>query len=77
MYITFAAVAAAVGAIALGVVAATGNQETYVAEDAVPSAANLEGSFTSESGMVNLNKEKWHDDPFGDEAAKVRAQAGQ
>ena len=78
MYITFGAVAAAVLAIAVGMVAATSNQANYVAEDAVPSAANLEGAFTSESGLgAELNKEKWHADPFGDEAAAVRAQAGQ
>lgn len=36
-----------------------------------------QGAFSSPSGMgAQLNKEKWHADPFGDIAKKVREQAG-
>ena len=70
--------------IAVGVVAITGimvygtaNQQNYIPDDAVAAPAALEGSFTSETGLgPELNKEKWHEDPWGDLAAKVRADAG-
>ena len=64
-------------AIAGGMVFATSNQQNYIAEDSVPAHANLEGSFSSPSGLgAELNKEKWHSDPFADEAAAVKAKAG-
>lgn len=38
--------------------------------------ATEQGAITSESGMgLVINKEKWHTDPFADEAAAIRAQA--
>ncbi len=53
---------------------ATINQENFLLPDAVPAPANIEGSFSSPSGLgAELNKEKWHADPFGDMAAEVKA----
>jgi hypothetical protein len=66
-------VLAMAGAIAYG----TQNQQNYIPDDAIPAPATEQGAFSSESGLgPNLNKEKWHEDPFADEAAKVRANAG-
>ena len=70
----YAGLAIGVAAIAGGMVFATANQENYVLPDAEPAPANLQGSFSSESSFgVELNKEKWHSDPFADEAAEVKA----
>ena len=66
----------AVGVIAMGAAIAygTANQQNYLSEDAVLSQAAEQGSFASPSGFgADLNKEQWHEDPFADEAAKVRA----
>ena len=61
------------GAITYG----TANQQNYIPDDAIPAPATEQGVFSSESGLgAQLNKEKWHADPFADEAAKVRANAG-
>jgi hypothetical protein len=61
------------GAIAYG----TYNQQAHIPDDAVLAPAAIEGSFSSTTGLgPNLNKEKWHEDPFGDIAKKVREQAG-
>ncbi len=67
------AVAAMAGAIAYG----TENQKNYVPEDAVLSQAAEQG-LLPKTGVfgADLNKEKWHEDPFGDIAQKVRAQNG-
>ena len=71
--IIYAGLAVGILAIAGGVVYATENQGNYVSPDALPAPANLEGSFSSPSGFgAELNKEKWHEDPFADEAAEVR-----
>ena len=73
----YAGIAIGVAAIAGGIIFATENQQNYIPADAVPSQANLEGSFTSESGLgAQLNKERWHEDPFADEAAETKAKAG-
>jgi plastocyanin len=69
-------IAIGVAAMAGAVVYGTANQQNYVAEDAKLAPAAEQGAFTSDSGMVALNKEQWHEDPFGDIAAKVREQAG-
>lgn len=69
----------AVGVIGMGAAIAygTANQQNYVQEDAVLAPAAQEGAFTSESGLgAQLNKEQWHEDPFGDIAQKVREEAG-
>ncbi len=69
--------------IAIGVVAITGimiyatdNQSNYLSEDAIPQAATTV-VIPSDSGLAPaLNKEQWHEDPFGDLAAEVRAKTG-
>ena len=67
----------AVGVLALaGIVAyGTANQVNYVQEDAVLAEAATQG-ILPKTGMLgaDLNKEQWHEDPFGDKAAEVRAQ---
>ena len=72
IYIAIAvAVAAMAGAIAYG----TENQKNYVPEDAVLSQAAEQGLLPKTGALgADLNKEKWHEDPFGDLAQKVREQ---
>lgn len=69
----------AVGVAAMaGVIAyATENQQNYIPEDAVLSEAAVEGVLPKTGSLgADLNKEKWHEDPFGDLAAKVKAENG-
>ena len=69
----------AVGVIGMGAAIAygTANQENYIPEDAAFAPAAEQGSFSSPSGLgADLNKEKWHEDPFADIAQKVRDEAG-
>jgi len=75
-WMVIAGIAVGVAALAGTVVYGTSNQQNYVQDDAVLAPAAEQGVFTSESGMVSLNKEKWHEDPFGDIAEKVKANAG-
>jgi len=72
----YAGIAIGVVALAAVVVYATNNQQNYISEDAVLAPAAEEGSFSSSTGMVSLNKEKWHEDPFGDLAQKIREKNG-
>ncbi|NQV38971.1 MAG: hypothetical protein HQ505_00260 [Nitrosopumilus sp.] len=74
IYIVIAvAVVAMAGAIAYG----TENQKNYVPEDAVLSQAAEQGLLPKTGALgADLNKEKWHEDPFGDLAQKVREQNG-
>jgi hypothetical protein len=66
-------VAAMAGAVAYG----TANQQNYVPADAPLAPASQQGSIVSDSGLgAELNKERWHEDPFGDIAKKVREEAG-
>ncbi|MGH1522093.1 MAG: hypothetical protein ACRBB2_07020 [Nitrosopumilus sp.] len=72
-----------IGGIVVGVVAMVGimvyahdNQQNYLSEDAMLAPAAEQGSFTSELGMVELNKEEWHEDPYADLAQKIREQNG-
>jgi len=45
-----------------------------IAEGSELSQAAKQGSFASPSGFgADLNKEQWHEDPFADEAAAIRA----
>ena len=69
----YAGIAIGVAAMAGIMVYAHDNQENYLRDDAVLAPAAEQGAFSSETGMVQLNKEQWHDDPFGDLAADVRA----
>ena len=64
-------VLAMAGAIAYG----TANQVNYVQEDAVLAEAATQG-ILPKTGMIgaDLNREQWHEDPFAEKAAEVRAQ---
>ena len=69
----------AVGVIGMGSAIAYGtvNQQNYVSDDASLAPAASQGSITSDSGLgAELNKERWHEDPFADIAQKVRDEAG-
>ncbi|MFB5632456.1 MAG: hypothetical protein ACE5Q9_03915 [Nitrosopumilus sp.] len=70
----YAGIVIGVAAMAGIMVYAHDNQENYLRDDAVLAPAAEQGAFSSESGMVQLNKEQWHEDPFGDLAADVRAE---
>ena len=49
------------------------NQQSVIEGSELALAAQ-QGSFASPSGFgADLNKEQWHEDPFADEAAAVRA----
>ena len=72
----YVGIAVGVVGIAAAMVFATQNQENYIPDDAVAAPATVQGSIqTSELGPT-INKEQWHEDPFGDLAAEVRAKAG-
>jgi len=76
-YAVYAGIAIGVVAMAGVMVFATTNQQNNISDNVVSAPAALEGSIPSETGLgPTLNKEKWHEDPFGDIAAKVRANAG-
>ena len=74
----YAGIAVGVAAMTGIMVYATDNQTNYLSDDAIPQAATTEGVvMPSDSGLAPvLNKEQWHEDPFGDLAAQVRANAG-
>ena len=70
----FAGIIVGVVAIAGVMVYATDNQQSYLQEGSELAPAAKQGSFASPSGLgADLNKEEWHEDPFADEAAAVRA----
>ncbi len=69
----FLTVAVVVMASVAAVVFGTANQQSIIEGSELASAAK-QGSFASPSGFgADLNKEQWHEDPFADEAAAVRA----
>ena len=73
----YAGIAIGVAAMAGAVVYGTTNQQNFIADDAILAPAAEQGTFSSPSGLgAELNKEKWHEDPFEDIAQKVREQAG-
>ncbi len=73
----YAGIAVGVAALAGIMVYGTSNQQANIPDSAVDAPATLEGSFSSPSGLgADLNKEKWHEDPFADEAAEVKAKLG-
>ena len=75
--IIIAGIVIGVAAIAGIELYATANQHNNLSDDLVLSQAAEEGSFASSSGLgADLNKEQWHEDPFGDIAQKVREEAG-
>ena len=66
----------AIGVIGIGaaITYGTANQANYIPEDAVLQSQAEEGLLPKTSSFgADLNKEQWHEDPFGDEAAAVRA----
>ncbi len=69
----------ALGVIGMGAAIAygTANQANYLPEGAELAPAAEQGSFSSPSGLgADLNKEQWHEDPYGDLAQKIREKAG-
>ena len=76
-YMIYVGIAIGVAAMAGAIVYGTQNQQNYIRDDAIPAPATEQGAFSSPSGLgAQLNKEKWHADPFADEAAEVRANVG-
>jgi len=70
MYLVLAVgILVAVGGIVFG----NSNQQNIIEGSELAEAAK-QGSFASPSGFgADLNREQWHEDPFADEAAAVRA----
>jgi hypothetical protein len=53
----------------------TANQQNFIPEDAVLQSQAGEGILEKTGGLgADLNKEQWYEDPYADEAAKVRAE---
>lgn len=76
-HLIYIGIAIGVAAMAGAIIYGTQNQQNYIPDDAIPAPATEQGAFTSPSGLgAQLNKEKWHLDPFADEAAKIREKAG-
>lgn len=70
-------IAVGVAAMAAAIAYGTENQKNYIPEDAVLSPAAEQGLLPKTGALgADLNKEKWHEDPFGDIAQKVRDNAG-
>lgn len=52
-------------------------QQDRISPDAIAAPANSEDTIESTTGLgPHLNKEKWHEDPFADEAAESKAKSG-
>ena len=73
--IVIAGIAVGVLAIAGANAYGTANQQNYVQEDSVLAEAATQG-ILPKTGMLgaDLNREQWHEDPFAEKAAEVRAQ---
>ena len=68
-------IAVGVAAMAAAIAYGTENQKNYIPEDAVLSQAAEQGLLPKTGALgADLNKEQWHEDPFGDIAQKVREQ---
>ncbi len=66
--------AAVVAFVAVAAFVFYGAEQQSIIEGSELAPAAQQGSFASPSGLgADLNKEQWHDDPFADEAAAVRA----
>ena len=73
----YVGIAVGVLGIAGAVIYGTQNQQNHIPSDAIPAPATEQGSIPSPSGLgPTINKEKWHADPYADEAAVIRARAG-
>jgi len=66
-------IAVGVAAMAAAIAYGTENQKNYIPEDAVLSQAAEQGLLPKTGALgADLNKEQWHEDPFGDIAQKVK-----
>jgi len=75
--IIYAGIAIGVAALTGIMVYGTADQQARISETLPDAPATIEGSFASPTGFgAELNKEKWHADPFADEAAEVKAKLG-
>jgi hypothetical protein len=69
----------AVGVLAIGgaIAYGTATQQANISDDLVLSEAAKQGILQKTGTFgADLNKEQWHEDPFGDIAQKVREQNG-
>jgi hypothetical protein len=72
----YVGIAVGVLGMAGAIIYGTQNQANYQPDNAIPAAATVQGSITSPSGLgPTINKEKWNEDPYADEAAVIRARA--
>ena len=73
----YIAIVVAVASMAGAIAYCTENQKNYLPEVAVLSQAAEQG-LLPKTGILgaDLNKEQWHEDPFGDIAQKVREHNG-
>ena len=71
----YAGIAIGVGAMIAVMVYAHDNQQNYLQEGSVLAPAAEQGAFSSDLGQVSLNKEQWHEDPYAEMAAKIKAKA--
>ena len=78
--LVYIGIAVGVAAMAAAIAYGTENQKNYIPEDAVLSQAAEQGLLPKTGSLgADLNKEQWHEDPFAEKAAKIRAayEAGQ
>ena len=73
----YIAIIVAVAAMASVIAYGTANQQANMSDELVLSQAAEQG-LLPKTGILgaDLNKEQWHEDPFGDIAQKVREQNG-
>ena len=70
----YVGIAVGVAAIAGVIVYGTANQQNYIPDDAKLQSQAGEGVLEKTGALgADLNKEKWYEDPYADEAAKIRA----
>ena len=65
-----------VGVVAMGAAIAygTANQQNNMSDDLILTDAAKEGLLEKTGSMgADLNKEQWHEDPYAEKAAQVRA----
>ena len=65
-----------VGVVAMGAAIAygTANQQNNMSDDLILTDAAKEGLLAKTGNMgADLNKEQWHEDPYAEKAAQVRA----
>jgi hypothetical protein len=74
-YLVIGGIAVGVIAMAAAIAYGTANQVNYIPEDAEPALAAQQGVLAQNNAFSPaLNKEQWHQDPFADKAAEVRAE---